>query len=244
MERGLIFMSDTRTNSGIDNISQFRKMSTWSEPGDRTITLLTAGNLATTQTVVGLLNDRMHRLDERSPSILEAPTMFQVAQLVGQTLKDAVASHGQQAASATFDATIILGGQIGKMEPRLFLIYPEGNFIEAGIDTPFLQIGETKYGKPILVRAFDRTMSFEAAIKLLLLSFDSTMQANLSVGMPIDVQVYTRDTLSPAVEMRIESDNEYFGQISRGWSQALSSAIDSLADFDLDGVSSYAVETP
>jgi putative proteasome-type protease len=230
MDRGLVFISDTRTNSGIDNISRYRKMHTWTKTGDRSITLLSAGNLATTQIAVGLLDDRTQRLSERSPSILEAPTMFQVAQLVGQTLKSAVSNHGEQASA--FDATLILGGQIGEMPPRLFLIYPEGNFIEAGADTPFLQIGEAKYGKPILVRAFDPSLSFEAAIKLLLVSFDSTMRANLSVGMPLDINVYEKDSLEAPRSMRVEQDDPYFQSISRGWSQALTSAVESLPDFE------------
>lgn len=234
LDQGLVFMSDTRTNSGVDNVSQFRKMYTWSVPGERTITMVAAGNLATTQTVAGLLNDRTHVLQDRSPSILEAPTMFQVAQLVGETLKSTLSSHGEQAADSTFAATLILGGQIGTMEPRLFLIYPEGNFIEAGADTPFLQIGETKYGKPILVRTIDPAMTFDQAIKLLLISFDSTIRANLSVGPPLDLHVYERDSLAAGVTVRIEHDDPYFETVSKGWSQALRQAFDSLPDFTLD----------
>lgn len=234
LDRGLVFMSDTRTNSGLDNISQYRKMYSWSRPGDRSITMLAAGNLATTQAVAGLLDERTLVPSERSPSILEAPTMFQVAQLVGQTLSDAVATHGEQAADSTFSATLIVGGQIGSMDPRLFLIYPEGNFIEAGADTPFLQIGETKYGKPILVRVFDPAMTFEHAIKLLLVSFDSTIKANLSVGMPLDIHVYERDSLQPGITRRIEADDPYFRTISSGWSHALTNAFLELPDYVLD----------
>jgi len=234
LDRGLVFMSDTRTNSGLDNINQYRKMFNWSVPGERTITMLAAGNLATTQTVAGLLNDRTTVPKDRSPSILEAPTMFQVAQLVGQTLAEAVADHGQQASESRFSATLILGGQIGTMDQRLFLIYPEGNFIEAGQDTSYLQIGETKYGKPIIVRALKPDMSFENAIKLLLVSFDSTMKANLSVGAPLDLHVYERDSLMPGTIHRIEADDPYFLSLSDRWSESLSEAFNALPDFELN----------
>jgi putative proteasome-type protease len=142
----------------------FRKMFMWETEGERSITLMTAGNLATTQAVVSLLNERAKPADERgAPSILEAPSMFQAARLVGETLREVIAQEsgveGPQADSP-FSATLILGGQVRGGEPRLFLIYPEGNFVEAADDTPFFQIGETKYGKPILVRAYDADMSF------------------------------------------------------------------------------------
>ena len=183
LEKGLVFMSDTRTNSGVDNISQFKKLFTWSKPGERVITLMTAGNLATTQTVVSMLDERAKAPEDRSPSILDAPSMFDVARQVGELLRDVIrtASPTGERADSTFDATIMLGGQIRGGGARLFLIYPEGNFLEASADTPFFQIGETKYGRPIILRAFEPTMSYEQAIKLLLVSFDSTIKANLSV---------------------------------------------------------------
>jgi len=233
LDAGLVFMSDTRTNSGLDNISQYRKMYNWAVSGERTITILAAGNLATTQTVAGLLDDRTQVLADRSPSILEAPTMFQVAQLVGQTLTEAVSTHGQQSTDSTFSATLILGGQIGAMAPRMFLIYPEGNFVEAGADTPFLQIGERKYGKPIIVRAFNPAMSFEDAIKLLLVSFDSTMKANLSVGAPLDFHVYERDSLEAGIVGRIDDADPYFRSLSDNWSASITTAFTNLPDFDL-----------
>lgn len=233
LNRGLVFMSDTRTNSGVDNISTFRKMFTWSNPGERVITMLTSGNLATTQSVVSLLDERTKVPAERNPSILEAPTLFQVARLVGQTLRDVIQSNALsgQTADSTFNANIILGGQIATSEPRLFMIYPEGNFIEASADTPFFQIGETKYGRPILVRAYDPAMSFEDAVKLLMVSFDSTMKANLSVGLPLDVQTYERDLLSRGYERRFEAADPYYQAISSGWGEALKKAVDALLDF-------------
>jgi putative proteasome-type protease len=235
LNRGLVFMSDTRTNAGLDNISTYRKMFSWSADGETTITILTAGNLATTQSVVSLIDERMKAPGERNPSILTLPSMYQVARLVGQTLKEVIGMHAQtgQKADSTFNASIIVGGQVKGSEPRLFLIYPEGNFIEAGLDTPFLQIGETKYGRPILVRAFDPDMSFEAAVKLLLVSFDSTIKANLSVGLPIDMQIYKRDALKLGLSRRVKWDDPYFQKISLGWGDALKRAFDSLPDIEL-----------
>ncbi|GHG96540.1 proteasome-type protease [Pseudodonghicola xiamenensis] len=233
LNRGLVFISDTRTNSGVDNISTFRKMFTWEVPGDRSITLMTAGNLATTQSVVSLLEERSKEPAARQPGILEAKSMFQVATFVGNTLKEVIATHAEagQRADAAFNATIILGGQVAGGEPRLFLIYPEGNFIEASFDTPYFQIGETKYGRPILVRAYNPEMTFEEAIKLLLVSFDSTIKANLSVSLPLDVHVYERDSLRTGQLFRIQQNDPYFEEISNGWGIALRDAFGQLPDF-------------
>ncbi|MBO6639246.1 MAG: proteasome-type protease [Roseitalea sp.] len=237
LNRGLVFMSDTRTNAGVDNISVFKKMFHWQTKGDRAIVMMTAGNLATTQAVVSLLDERSKAPGDRQPTILEAPSMFQVARMVADTLREVVQSHAPagQSADAAFNATIILGGQIKGSEPRLFLIYPEGNFVEASGDTPFFQIGETKYGKPILVRAYDPDMSFEDAIKLLLVSFDSTIKANLSVGLPLDFQIYERDSFELGAWGRIEQGDAYYATISEGWSEALRSAFNSLPDFSFHG---------
>ncbi len=235
LERGLVFMSDTRTNAGVDNISTFRKMHTWEVPGERAITLMSAGNLATTQAVVSLLEERMKAPAERNPSILEAPSMFQVARLVARLLRDVIAEHGQtgQRADAAFNATLILGGQVAGSEPRLFLIYPEGNFIEASADTPFFQIGETKYGRPIILRSLDAGMSFEAAIKLLFISFDSTIKSNLSVDLPLDLQVYEADSLRLGASRRVMADDPDYAEISKGWGDALRQAFDQLPDVKL-----------
>lgn len=233
LNQGLVFMSDTRTNSGVDNISTFRKMHTWEVPGDRSITLMTAGNLATTQSVISLLEERGKEPGERQPGILEERSMFQVATTVGNLLKEVIATHAEvgQRADAAFNATMILGGQIGDGAPRLFLIYPEGNFIEASFDTPFFQIGETKYGRPILVRAYNRDMSFEDAIKLLSVSFDSTIKANLSVGLPLDVHAYEAGSLRNGKIFRIEENDPYFQKISNGWGVALRDAFSQLPEF-------------
>jgi putative proteasome-type protease len=234
LDKGLVLMSDTRTNSGVDNISVFRKMHCWSVPGERIITLLTAGNLATTQAVVSKLEERNKAPEDRQNSLLETPTMFQVATIVGSLLRetiDSISGTNGQRASSTFNATMIVAGQIKDMEPRLFLIYPEGNFIEASFDTPFFQIGETKYGRPILLRGYDRELSFEDAVKLLMVSFDSTLKANLSVGMPLDMMVVERDTFMPLHERRIEANDTYFQAVSSGWGEALKQAFHALPDF-------------
>ena len=235
LDRGLIFMSDTRTNAGVDNISKFKKMITWHVPGERMITLLTAGNLATTQAVVSLLDERSKRPEDRSPSILQAETMFQVAQLVGETIKEVIRDAGDEGpdAESKFGATIIVGGQIKGIEPRLFLVYPEGNFIEAADETPFFQIGETKYGRPIILRAYRPEMSFAEAIKLLYVSFDSTIKANLSVGLPLDLMTYETDSLAPGHTRRIEEGDDYFNHISTRWGDALKLAFDSLPDYEM-----------
>jgi putative proteasome-type protease len=223
LNRGLVFMSDTRTNAGVDNVSVFRKMYTWTRPGERALVVLAAGNLATTQSVISVLDERTKSVEERNPSLLETHSMFQTAQMVGKVLKDVIQENAQsgQSADSAFNATLILGGQIKGTEPRLFLIYPEGNFIESSPDTPFFQIGETKYGKPILVRAYDEDMSFEDATKLLMLSFDSTIKANLSVGLPLDVQYYEKDALKPGFEMRIQPDDPYYNDLTGRWGDAL-----------------------
>lgn len=234
LDRGLIFMADTRTNAGVDNISTYRKMYTWEVPGERLITLLSAGNLATTQAVFGMLEEQEKAASDRNPGILETLSMFQTARIVGETVRAVIrqASDGGPQSEATFSATFVLGGQIRGGATRLFMIYPEGNFVEATDDNPFFQIGEHKYGKPILVRAYDRTMSFEKAVKLLLVSFDSTLKSNVSVGLPLDMQVYENDALVRGFERRLGMDDAYYKAISHGWSEALRTAFDSLPDFD------------
>ncbi|WP_408589704.1 peptidase [Novosphingobium sp.] len=240
LDAGLVLMSDTRTNAGVDNVSVFRKMFHWSVPGERIITVLTAGNLGTTQAVVSQIEERTKAPGERHPSILTAPTMFQVATEIGTLLRDVIAKaraggmEGEE--GEVFSASMIVAGQIAGMEPSLFRIYPEGNFIEASFDTPFFQIGETKYGRPILVRGYDRAMPFEEAVKLLLVSFDSTLAANLSVGLPFDLMVIARDGFTPLHHRRIKAGDPYFASISTGWSEALRQAFKALPAYDMAAV--------
>lgn len=235
LDKGLVLMSDTRTNSGVDNISTFRKMHCWSVPGERIVAIMTAGNLATTQGVISQIEERNKAHAERHNSLLEAETMFQVAGIVGKLLRDTIAAsdaqNGEEAGSGTFTASMIVAGQIKGGQPRLFLVYPEGNFIEASFDTPFFQIGETKYGRPIIIRGYDRDMSFEDAVKLLMVSFDSTIKANLSVGLPLDLLVIENDRYEPAHQRRITAQDPYYQAVSAGWSEALKNAFHSLPDY-------------
>ena len=234
LDCGLIFMSDTRTNAGVDDVSKVCKMRHWEVPGERAITLLSAGNLATTQAVVSLLDERSKAPPERDPSILSAPSMFQVATLVGDILREVIANQrgeGQEA-KAAFSASLIVGGQIAGSEPRLFLIYPEGNFIEAGDDSPFFQIGETKYGRPIIVRTYDPAMPFEDATRLLMVSFDSTIRSNLAVDLPLDLAVHERDACRISHTQRIAESDPYFRRISEQWSLSLREAVTRLPPFE------------
>ena len=237
LNKGLVLMSDTRTNSGVDNISVFRKMFSWQVPGERMIAVMTAGNLATTQAVVSQLEERTKSPDERNNTLVKGPTMFSVATEIGRLLRSVIEerqlANGDRG-RGKFTASIILAGQIAGMEPRLFMIYPEGNFIEASWDTPFFQIGETKYGRPILIRGYDRDMSFEDAVKLLMVSFDSTLKANLSVGLPLDLMVIAKDDFAATHERRVTQEDPYFGEISAGWGDALKSAFHSLPDYTFE----------
>jgi putative proteasome-type protease len=233
IDRGLVFMSDTRTNAGMDSISTFKKMHVWEEPGERVVVLMSAGNLATTQAVVSLLDERTKAIGDRHATLLETPSMYQTVRMVGDTVKEVIAgsSPSGDKADSYFNASFILGGQIKGSAPRLFMIYPEGNFIESTDDTPFFQIGETKYGKPIIIRAYEKTMSFAETVKLLLVSFDSTLKSNLSVGLPLDLLFYEKDAFRVSLKKRIAQDDQYYRTISDGWSSALKAAFASLPDF-------------
>ena len=189
LDRGLVFAADTRTNAGVDNIAQYRKLHFWRKPGNRVVVLLTAGNLAVTQSVVSVLNEQLSSEDPETPSLFNVPNMYRATRLVGDAIREVRRIDGPalEASKAGFSASFIFGGQIESERPRLFQIYSEGNFIEAADDTPFFQIGEHKYGKPILDRVAQVGMRLGEAGKLVLLSFDSTLRSNLSVGMPIDV---------------------------------------------------------
>ena len=236
LERGIAFASDTRTNAGFDNIATFPKLHVWEKPGDRVIVLLSAGNLAVTQAVVSQLNEEIgDGPDEDGDTLHTVTTMFQAARLVGDAVRQVKRDDGEalEANSESFSVSFILGGQIGTEAPRLFQVYSAGNFIEATDDTPFFQIGEHKYGKPILDRVAARDMRVGEAAKLILLSFDSTLRSNLSVGMPIDMVLYRKDTLEVTDRRRIGEDDEYFRNLSAAWSDALREAfakIDSMED--------------
>jgi putative proteasome-type protease len=182
---------------------------------------------------MSLLNEQIEaEPDPSTPTLMSVPSMFRAARLIGEAVREIRAVDGPSLeASAGFAASFILGGQIGHEPPRLFQIYAEGNFIESTVDTPYLQIGEHKYGKPILDRVTHSDMSMGQAAKLILLSFDSTMRSNLSVGMPIDLLVYERDSLEVPQIRRIDKDDEYFRRLSKGWSDALRAAVERMEEF-------------
>ena len=221
---GMVMLSDTRTNAGLDNISTYRKMFLFEEPGDRVIAIMTAGSLSITQTTMARLREAMdHPDDDYTDNIMKAPTMLKVADIVGNMLGrvreeiDEKLARMEQGASAS----MIVAGQRKGGTMRMFLIYPEGNFIEATEDTPFLQIGEHKYGKPILDRVVKPATSLADAQKAVLLSMDSTLRSNLSVGMPLDMIVIERDACAVTSKRRIEAGDEAFRAMSEAWSAAL-----------------------
>lgn len=225
LDQGLIFASDSRTNAGMDNIGKFCKMTVFERPGDRVIVLLSSGNLAGTQAVIGILNQRCDAGDS-TPNLWGARTMFDAAMLVSDAMRDIERRDGAylDESGIVFNSSFILGGQIGNEPLRLFRIYAEGNFIEAGIDTPFFQSGETKYGKPIIDRVITPTTLLADATKCVLVSFDLTMRSNLSVGMPIDLICYELDSLKVGRRRRLDNGDAYFTALSREWGDGMKQA--------------------
>ncbi len=226
LQDGLVLLSDTRTNAGPDSIASFSKMNA-AAPGDRVIAMMSAGNLAVTQAVAARVIDGLG-LDQNEPfeTLMTVKSMYDAAQLVGNAVSRVYTSvtSGPNAQTFMFDASIIVAGQIAGGRVQMFHIYAAGNFIEATADTPFFQIGEAKYGKPILDRVARFDTALEDATKLALISMDSTLRSNFSVGLPADLLVYRRDTLEVAARERIAEDNEYFQRIRNEWSEALRKA--------------------
>ena len=224
---GLVMLSDTRSNAGVDNIAVFSKMHVFEIPGERVLTLMTAGNLATSQSVVNMLKEGIVANDGDAPETLySVGTMFRAAQLVGDAVRRVyqVDAPTLEAQHISFDISLLLAGQIRGGDHRLYQIYAAGNFIEATADTPFLQIGEHKYGKPILDRAARHDTELYDGVKLAFVSMDSTIRSNLTVGLPIDLLVYRRDTYKVELRRRITEEDEYFAMIRQRWSQALREA--------------------
>ncbi|UDF36462.1 UNVERIFIED_ORG: proteasome-type protease [Shinella sp. XGS7] len=235
LQAGLLFASDSRTNAGVDHISTFRKMNVFELPGERLICVLNAGNLATTQSVISLLRQRCA---QEGQHLLNVASLYEAAELLGRTLKEVVARDANDATlgqGVDFGANFILGGQIKGEAPRLFHIYPQGNFIEATEDTPYFQIGESKYGKPIIDRVIRYGSSLNEATKCTLISFDSTIRSNLSVGLPIDMLLYRSDSFAPAAPHRVEATDPYFLKLSRGWGEGLRRVFAKLPDEDWFG---------
>ena len=229
VDDGLVFLSDSRTNAGVDQISTFRKMSFFEVPGDRAIVLLSAGNLAVSQSVTGLLRERAN---SGKSSVVSARTLAEAARLVGDAVREvhqrdaaALKQHGIE-----FNPTFIIGGQIGGEPPRLFNVYSAGNYIETTPDTRYFQIGESKYGKPIIDRVVQADTSLASVAKCALISMDSTIRSNLSVGMPLDLAIVKRDALQISLHQSIGPEDAYFKVIRDGWGESLRNAFHALPD--------------
>lgn len=231
LNEGMVLLSDTRTNAGLDNISTYRKMFTFEDPGERVIVIMTAGSLSVSQTTIAQLREAIEDVDATpDTSIMLAPTLLKVAEIVGATLAKVRAEIDEKlSAMQGASASMIVAGQRKGGAMRLFLIYPEGNFIEATEDTPFLQIGEHKYGKPILDRVIRPETSLADGQKAVLLSMDSTLRSNLSVGMPLDLAVIPRDALRVVQQRRIEAGDKDFQAMSEAWSAALRDSFQKVA---------------
>jgi putative proteasome-type protease len=231
LDEGLVLLSDSRTNAGVDHINTFRKMKVWERPGERVLVLLSSGNLAVTQSVANILDERLATSDG-TPNLWNAPNMFEAATCIGDALREV---HRREAEAledfgVEFNAALIFGGQIAGEAPRLFHIYAAGNFIEATPDTPYFQVGESKYGKPILDRVIKPKTSLDEAAKCALISMDSTIRSNLSVGLPLDLLSYKRDSLQVSCHVSIGSDDPYFAMIRTRWGEELRRVFSELPD--------------
>jgi putative proteasome-type protease len=231
LTEGIIFASDSRTNAGVDNFAKFCKMTVFERQGDRVIVMLSSGGLAGTQAIVSVLKQRCEDGDS-TPNLLTARTMFDVAGLISDATREVErrdAAHLKES-DISFNASFIFGGQLKGEPMRLFRSYAETNFIEAELDTPFLQTGETKYGKPILDRMITPATNLSDATKCVLVSFDSTMRSNLSVGMPIDLLCYERDSFEVRYRRRFDQGDPYFTTVSKEWSEGVRGVFRQLPD--------------
>jgi len=224
---GLVMFADTRTNAGVDNISTFRKLHVFRRPGERIMAIASSGNLSVSQSVVSMLREGWEDPETgEMQTLLSTPTMFQSAQSVGRAIRQIFMDEGPAltASDVKFDVSFLLGGQIKGERPRLFLLYAAGNFIECTQDTPYLQIGEHKYGKPVLDRAITYDSDLYDALKIGLVSVDTTMRSNLSVGLPLDIVIARRDACDAELQYRIEPGEPYFHDLRERWSAALRAA--------------------
>jgi putative proteasome-type protease len=223
---GLVMVADTRTNAGLDNVSVFRKLHIFENKGERILAIASAGNLSLTQSVLSVLNEGFETESGERETLMNAPTMFQAAQRIGRAVRQLHQIEGRvlEASDVTFDLSFLFGGQIKGGPMRLYMIYAAGNFIECTTDTPYLQIGEHKYGKPVLDRAITYDINLYDALKISLVSVDSTMRSNLSVGMPLDILVARREECKAELNYRIEPGEPYFHDLRERWSSALRAA--------------------
>jgi putative proteasome-type protease len=222
LDAGMIFASDSRTNAGVDQIARFSKMRVFAREGDRVIVTLSSGNLSITQNALSILEQRARRADSEI-NLWNATSMFDVARLTGDALREVKTRDGPYLLQNNIDshANFIVGGQVIGEAPRLFEVYSEGNFIEATPDTCYFQIGESKYGKPVIDRVVKRSTGLLEATKCTIVSFDSTMRSNISVGLPIDLVVYETDALKIRLQRRIEESDPYFQMIHTQWGEGL-----------------------
>ena len=229
IDAGIVLASDSRTNAGVDNISTFRKMTVFEKPGDRTIIMVNSGNLGVTQATINLLEQAI-RSNDGGLSAMNAASMWGVAELVGAALREVRHRDGPYLMQSNVDASanFIIGGQIAGEPPRLFMVYAEGNFIEATPETPYFQIGETKYGKPIIDRVVTPGTTIDDVVKCVLVSFDSTMRSNLSVGLPIDLVAYEKDTLRLTRTRRFDEQDPYMSAIRQQWGEGVRRAFAAL----------------
>ncbi len=231
LDAGLVFASDSRTNAGIDQISTFRKMKVVDRPGDRVVVAMSSGNLSVTQSAINLMEQKA-RKNEGPVNLFTAQSMFEIAGLLGDCLREVRERDAPYLAQHNIDssASFIIGGQVAGDSQRLYLIYSEGNYIEATQETPFFQIGETKYGKPIIDRVIKTTSNLVEASKCVLVSFDSTMRSNVSVGLPIDLVTYDNDSLKIGLQRRITENDPYFNMIHTQWGEGLRRVFAQLPD--------------
>ena len=234
LSSGLVFVSDSRTNAGVDHISTFRKLHVFHHSDERVLVLQSAGNLATTQSIISLLHRRC--LDDQRENLLNVESMYDAASLLGETVREVIArdSGANQGGTTDFSCNLLLGGQIKGEGLRLFHIYPQGNFIEATHDTPYFQVGESKYGKPIIDRVLNFDTPLDQAMQCALISMDSTLRSNLSVGLPLDVMTYPTDSFSAAQQHRITETHPYFDMIRKGWGEGLLSIFGQLPPLKLE----------
>jgi putative proteasome-type protease len=229
VEQGLVFLSDTRTNAGVDHISTSRKMAVFEEPGERVLVLLVAGNLAITQAVLQVLTEPQ---DAARTTLWTVPTMVEAARVVGEAVREVHRRDAEALKSfnVDFNCSFILGGQIGVQPTRLFQIYAAGNFIETSSVNPYFQIGESKYGKPIIDRVLTPDTPLDEAAKCALISMDSTLRSNLSVGLPLDLLVYERDSLRVTRYAMLDQSNAYFQMIHSTWGARLRQVFGEIPD--------------
>ncbi|HEX8234929.1 MAG TPA: hypothetical protein VF600_03150 [Abditibacteriaceae bacterium] len=235
-DEGIIFLSDSRSNAGLDNITVHRKMRVYENPGERVICLMSSGNLSLTHTAIALMEEDalIGKTAPDHPHLMNQRTLFETARYVGDKIREVEKLDREHLEKDDFKFNIhfLIGGQIGNLPPQIYYIYPQGNVMHASTDSPFLQIGESKYGKPILDRGFNCKTRLADAIKFGVISMDSTMKSNLSVGPPIDLLVYETDSLRVRHRRRFKEGDPYLKMIREHWSKGLIELVKTMPEFE------------